>query len=153
MTEVVTPYLYRVADRRRTMVLHHDKLKLCEDREIPFWIRRKRHSLGMDADSDGSEVQEEDSPAPVAQVQTHVSGAAVDHDQENGYQDSVQDGAVSTEVISDEQEGEEVAQSVQEEELSDDEETGWSLAKLFEKEVVTRAGRKIRPPAYLKDCV
>ena len=45
VVEVLSPYLYRVEDRKRVMVLHHDKLKLCQDREIPMWIRRRRHGL------------------------------------------------------------------------------------------------------------
>ena len=31
-------------------MLHHDRLKLCNDRLIPFWLRRKRHTL-LDLDS------------------------------------------------------------------------------------------------------
>ena len=45
VVEVLSPYLYRVEDRKRRMVLHHDKLKRCEDRTIPLWLRRKRHAL------------------------------------------------------------------------------------------------------------
>lgn len=45
------PPLYKLEDRRgRTTVLHHDRLKLCSDRLIPFWLRRKRHML-LDLDS------------------------------------------------------------------------------------------------------
>ena len=45
ITEVLSPYLYRVQERRKQMVLHHDKLKLCVDRNIPIWIRRRRQQL------------------------------------------------------------------------------------------------------------
>ena len=45
VTEVISAALYRVQDRRKTMVFHHDKLKRCEDRNIPIWIRRKRQQL------------------------------------------------------------------------------------------------------------
>ena len=43
--EVISPILFRVADRKKTYVLHHDRLKLCEDRDIPLWLRRKRNKL------------------------------------------------------------------------------------------------------------
>ena len=36
VVEVLSPYLYCVEDRKRRMVLHHDKLKRCEDRTIPL---------------------------------------------------------------------------------------------------------------------
>ena len=49
--EVLSPYLYPVEDRKRVMVLYHDKLKLCQDREIPMWIHRRRHRLLGERDS------------------------------------------------------------------------------------------------------
>ncbi len=41
VTDILSPALYRVESRRKSMVLHHDKLVICEDRAIPFWVRRK----------------------------------------------------------------------------------------------------------------
>jgi transposase InsO family protein len=43
--EVLSPVLYRVEGRSKTQVLHHDRLRICEDRDIPLWIRRKRNAL------------------------------------------------------------------------------------------------------------
>ena len=43
--QVISSLLYRIAGRRRTQVLHHDRLRPCIDREVPLWIRRKRHQL------------------------------------------------------------------------------------------------------------
>ena len=72
ITEVINPVLYRVRDRKREYVLHHDLLKRCEDRTIPFWLRKMRHNL-MDLDTtiayDASEqevAQEAEPPVPVA---------------------------------------------------------------------------------------
>ncbi len=45
VTKVLSPALYVVEDRKGRHVLHHDKLKLCRDRSIPFWLRKKRHLL------------------------------------------------------------------------------------------------------------
>ena len=30
---------------KKSYILHHDRLKPCEDRDTPLWIRRKRNSL------------------------------------------------------------------------------------------------------------
>ncbi len=37
--------LYRVRAPRREVVLHHERLKLCLDREIPLWLHRMRRDL------------------------------------------------------------------------------------------------------------
>ena len=50
ITEVITPVLFRVRARKKEQVLHHDKLKLCEDRAIPMWMRRLRHQI-LDLDT------------------------------------------------------------------------------------------------------
>ena len=38
VVEVINPVLYRVRDRKREYVLHHDLIKRCEDRVIPLWL-------------------------------------------------------------------------------------------------------------------
>ena len=40
--EVLSPNLYRVQGRKERDVLHHDKLRLCVDREIPLRMRQMR---------------------------------------------------------------------------------------------------------------
>ena len=45
MTQVISSVLYRIANRKRSMVAHHDSLKLCSDRVLPIWLLRKRHEL------------------------------------------------------------------------------------------------------------
>lgn len=45
ITEVRSPFLYRIRNRRREQVSHHDRLKLYEDRDVPMWIRRLRNQL------------------------------------------------------------------------------------------------------------
>ena len=42
---VISSVLYRIANRKRSMVAHHDSLKLCSDRDLPIWLLRKRHEL------------------------------------------------------------------------------------------------------------
>ena len=45
MIEVILSVLYRISNRKRSLVTHHDSLKMCNDRELPIWLRRKRHGL------------------------------------------------------------------------------------------------------------
>ena len=59
VTQVLS-VLYRMENRKRSYVLHHDRLIPCKDRVIPLWIRRKRHDLlGGDTilDEDAEEVE------------------------------------------------------------------------------------------------
>ena len=51
IAEVISPVLFRIIDRKKSYILHHDRLKPCEDRNTPLWIRRKRNSLLDKADS------------------------------------------------------------------------------------------------------
>jgi hypothetical protein len=43
--DVISPLLYRILGRKKTLVVHHDKLRMCNDRFIPFWVRRKRQEI------------------------------------------------------------------------------------------------------------
>ena len=45
VTTVLSPVLLRIRDRRRNSVVHHDMLKLCNDRCLPMWLRRMRNRL------------------------------------------------------------------------------------------------------------
>ena len=45
VSKVISPILYEITDRKRISVLHHDRLKICNDRNIPLWVRRKRSSI------------------------------------------------------------------------------------------------------------
>ena len=42
VTEVLSPSLYVVKDRKKSYVLHHDRLLLCEDRVVPLWVQKAR---------------------------------------------------------------------------------------------------------------
>ena len=46
--EEISTLLYRLASRNRESVKHHDQLRICEDRDIPLWVRRKRHMVLTD---------------------------------------------------------------------------------------------------------
>ena len=42
---VLSPILIEIESRKRNKVVHHNKLKPCNDRFIPLWIRRRRQEL------------------------------------------------------------------------------------------------------------
>ena len=48
--DVINTVLFRVKDRKKEYVLHHDHLKCCEDHCIPFWLPKLRHNL-LDLDT------------------------------------------------------------------------------------------------------
>jgi len=39
------PMLYQIKDRNSEFWIHHDRLELCEDRELPIWLKRHRNEL------------------------------------------------------------------------------------------------------------
>jgi len=41
----LSPVLYRIEGRKDPHVVHHDRLKICKDRFVPMWLRRKRHDV------------------------------------------------------------------------------------------------------------
>ena len=38
--EKLTPYLYKIKLKRVIITANHDRLKLCQDREVPEWAQR-----------------------------------------------------------------------------------------------------------------
>lgn len=40
--------LYTIRDRKGQSIIHHDRLKKCNDRDIPIWLRRLRHDFHND---------------------------------------------------------------------------------------------------------
>jgi hypothetical protein len=46
-----SPPLYTIKDRKRQCIIHHDKLKLCLDWDIPVWLRRMRNQYFHTDDS------------------------------------------------------------------------------------------------------
>jgi hypothetical protein len=46
VTEIKGKALYKIANKKRQMVVHHDLLKPCTSREIPKWVDSLREKLG-----------------------------------------------------------------------------------------------------------
>ncbi|XP_062617287.1 uncharacterized protein LOC134278991 [Saccostrea cucullata] len=60
VTQKLSPVLYRIKNRRKEKVVHHDKLKKCSDRDIPVWLTRLRHTVTMAEPTQEEEKEEED---------------------------------------------------------------------------------------------
>ena len=43
--KVLSPVLFVVRDKRGESVIHHDRIKLCQDRAIPLWMRKMRQAF------------------------------------------------------------------------------------------------------------
>ena len=50
--EAKSDVTYKVRGRKKTLVLHHNNLRPCRDRAIPFWMRRLRHRVLNDLDNE-----------------------------------------------------------------------------------------------------
>ena len=69
VVEVINPALYRVRDRKREYVLHHDLLKCCEDRVIPLWLRKMWHEfMDLDTTIAYDEAEQEEDPLPTEKI-------------------------------------------------------------------------------------
>lgn len=45
VTEKLSPVLYRIKNRLKKKVVHHDRLKRCSDRDTQIWLTRLRHRV------------------------------------------------------------------------------------------------------------
>ncbi len=44
----MSPVLFEIRGKKKSQIVHHDRIKLCKDRFIPIWLRRLRHEfLGL----------------------------------------------------------------------------------------------------------
>jgi len=64
---VLSSALYRVKDRKGEYVMHHDRMKLCEDRCLPMWLRRLRHGV-LELDTTLAYEEEEAEPLEGSQA-------------------------------------------------------------------------------------
>ena len=58
--EVKSPVLYRIKNKKTIKVVHHDRLKLCNDREFPKWLRKLRSDITNYVESIDSEQEREE---------------------------------------------------------------------------------------------
>ena len=128
--EMKSPYIYKVVDQKREMILHHDKLRLCETRAVPLWVARKRHEILGE-------------PLPVERPENHF-------DQEEVIEQRPERNNVQPEE--DWSEPSDSEQDIAQEEEASDEEL--ELSSLFEAEsVVTRRRWLVKKPWHLRDFI
>ena len=131
VVKVYSPILYSVQDRKRQVVVHHDRLLLCNDRFIPMWMRKLRHQfLNLDETLpyDEDELQELNmfASGPEEGLQTLFNTESV----KEGVEDSETEAGTSTEEA-------EISESVGEELVLG----------------MTKRGRRIMRPRHLWDYV
>ena len=174
IVEVLSPVLYRIEDRKKASVIHHDRLKVCNDRAVPLWIRRRRHQFleleeSLKLDDKDSEASSEDLATSSIPDQPKLD----DIDPEASSDD------LATYSIPDQPESSEILPSTSKAAPSDkdqlvichpelraarkDEDSDTmtpelnidegDLPALFEEPVVSRSGRRIRVPTHLRDFV
>ena len=131
VTEVLSPILYRIKDRKQESVIHHDRLKICEDRFVPMWMRRLRHDL---LDLDDTIAHDEDEQDDEGDPVTNVGRLFNDLD--------VEDTITST--------GQPGTDSETDSESSDSDDSSEEENEPKEQRV-TRKGRHVNRPAYLRD--
>ncbi|VDI68082.1 Hypothetical predicted protein [Mytilus galloprovincialis] len=51
----ISPVLYRIQKRKKALVVHHDKLKPCEDKVLPKWLKYARHRLSLGVSQENEE--------------------------------------------------------------------------------------------------
>ena len=92
VVERCQPPLYTLVGRRRRGVCHHDKLKLCQDRCIPLWLRRLRNKVLAP-----EEEPEEDDDDPLTAVAGLLSTTEVETE-EFGARETVDSSSADTEA-------------------------------------------------------
>ena len=51
VVKVISPASYQIKGTKEPRIVHHDRLKLCLDRDVPVWVRRQRKLLFEDRDT------------------------------------------------------------------------------------------------------
>lgn len=63
ISKVINSVLFEIAGQKKTRIVHHDRLKLCEDRSMPLWITRKREEIlrqDLEDEDENEDYEEKD---------------------------------------------------------------------------------------------
>ncbi|MCG8035188.1 MAG: DDE-type integrase/transposase/recombinase [Candidatus Thiodiazotropha taylori] len=74
------PPVYKLLGRKKTHVVHHDRLKPCNDSSLPLWLQRKRHNL-LNTLPIGEEEDQDSGSDDVAEDYTSDVGLLFDPDE------------------------------------------------------------------------
>jgi hypothetical protein len=148
ITEVLSPILYRLLGRRRSFVVHHDRLRSCQDITIPMWVQRKRHEIL----SPGSIIETDITTPPLDDTvgaSTDGEGSRTESNEPmNGELDETipyGDDNAPDESTRSQRKGKSEPKTI----ILDHEDLG--LSKLFDLQPRTRSGRQPRQPGHLDD--
>jgi hypothetical protein len=152
----VKPPLYVIRDRKRDSTVHHDRLKKCDDRQIPLWLKRARNHLfnqegnvQQELDTEGiSETESQlgsSEEVPEYSVDTDDKGVGI---AQNGEVDDVPSVPDAPSVLPSTQTNPELIEGENRENMVLD---GISLTQLFDIPVTTRGGRRTNKLGYLAD--
>lgn len=140
VVEVLSPVLYRIESRKAKNVIHHDRLKLCQDRVVPLWLRRRRHNILQLDETIGYDEEE----VMMENSQGGERGQLEEQTEQNSEGQGV--------VLSSNRDLDETIGYEQLEDSEDPEEEGeedMGLTELFKP--VTRVGRVVNKPSWLND--
>ncbi len=162
VSKVLSPVLYEIVDRKGTHVIHHDRLKPCMDRSIPFWLRRRRHELlqldeTLPYSQDSSIVASQPPSQPLSGIVEPVENLAgcpaSDLEETVAYEDP--DETFPYEDIGESQEREEEEGDGEAPTVDDyvDDLGDFGLHALFEEPSISRSGRILKAPSHLRDFV
>ena len=56
---MVSTVLYQIRNKKKIFIIHHDRIKLCEDRSLPNWVARVRAILYDDCEDTVIEGEDE----------------------------------------------------------------------------------------------
>ena len=144
----VSPDLFYLEDRKRSRLAHHDTLQPCKDRNIPFWLRRKRHLLmeTVDLSLGETEPREEEEgntegvegdnlpPLEVVELPTESMEDSLGIEEEDEGEEAVVEGTPVGVTVGDTSP------------LS-------PLVSMQETEYLTRRGRAVQLPSHLRNYV
>ena len=82
VVEVLSSVLYRIRDRRGDKVVHHDRLRICNDRHIPLWMRKMRHQFLQLDETIAYDIAESDDP-DLVEPESAVADLFASSDSEN----------------------------------------------------------------------
>ena len=146
VTKVISPVLYRIESQKKTLVMHHDRLRPCPSSDIPIWLRRRRQKLfekedGNQLDESAEIIVPDDTEAT---MDNSVDILPSDFDVTVPYSDS--------ELVSDlnhESSGLDVTVPYSDPELVSDVNHETSLSNNYQ----SRSGRTRKTPGYVTDYV
>ena len=142
--EVINPALFKIRNRTKSTVVHHDKLKLCTDRNFPIWLLRLRQDIMGNQIVDG----EADPQEELVQTQSVEKNNEPELEWDlRSFWNSVE-GTVTDENCPEDIEGSE--STGVDDILFEEDEDGSEVTKESEQ-LVSRSGRPLRKPEHLNE--